>query len=247
MKKTCILTVAESKRLIAKGVVALPEVQAALENGMLVVGTGTTNAYVLQELLNDRFDLRRYRSGLTTPDIPEKTKEPAGEPMPDVVFKNGEIVKELDRFNAVQHMKKGDVYLKGANALDYVNQMAGVLIGGSTAGTVGAVLGNIIGKQIRLIIPIGLEKLVYEDLNELHRITMEEDFEGPRLWPITGIIFTEIEALELLCGVQATQYSAGGVAGAEGSVRLIIEGVDEDVNAAMELIKSIKGEPRYLL
>jgi hypothetical protein len=247
LKKTCVLTVAESKRLIAKGVVALPEVQSALENGMLVVGTGTTNAYVLQELLNDHFDLRRYKSGLTTPDTPEKAKEPAGEPLPDYVFRNGKVVKELDRFNAVQHMKKGDVYLKGANALDYVNQMAGVLIGGSTAGTVGAVLGNIIGKQIRLIIPIGLEKLVYEDLNELHRITMEDDFDGPRLWPITGIIFTEIEALELLCGVQATQYAAGGVAGAEGSVRLIIEGEDEDVNDALELIKSIKGEPRYLL
>ncbi|MBN1683499.1 hypothetical protein JW865_08110 [Candidatus Bathyarchaeota archaeon] len=247
MKKTCVLTVAESKRLIAKGLVALPEVQYSLEKGMLVVATGTTNAYVLQEILNDKFDLRRYKSGLVTPDVPEKKKEPAEEPLPDVVFKDGKIVKELDRFNAVQHMNKGDVYIKGANALDYVNQMAGVLIGGSTGGTVGAVIGNIIGKQIHLIIPIGLEKLVYEDLNELHRITMEEDFEGPRLWPITGIIFTEIEALEVLFGVQATLYAAGGVAGAEGSVRLIIEGEDEDVNDALSLIKEIKGEPRYLL
>ena len=36
MKKQVILTVAESKRLIAKGVAALPEVQGAMEAGMVV-------------------------------------------------------------------------------------------------------------------------------------------------------------------------------------------------------------------
>jgi hypothetical protein len=125
--------------------------------------------------------------------------------------------------------------------------MAGVLIAGGTGGTVGAVLGTIIGKKITLVIPIGLEKLVYEDMNELHMLTMDPDSDGPAIWPITGIIFTEIEALEILCGVQATLISAGGVAGAEGSVRLLIEGIDEDIEAAVELVKSIKGEPRYFL
>lgn len=247
MKRQVILTVAESKRLIAKGVAALPEVQSAMEGGMVVVATGTTNAYVLQELWGEKFDLRRYRSGITTPNVPEKAAEKQGEPIPDVVFRKGEVAKELDRYNAVQHMGKGDVYIKGANALDYVGQMVGVLIAGGTGGTVGAVLGTIIGKKITLVIPIGLEKLVYEDMNELHMLTMDPENEGPAIWPITGIIFTEIEALEVLCGVQATLISAGGVAGAEGSVRLLVEGMDEDVEAAAELVKGIKGEPRYLL
>ncbi len=247
MKKQVVLTVAESKRLIAKGVAALPEVKAAMESGMVVVATGTTNAYVLQELLGERFDLRRYRSGITTPDVPEKAKEKQGEAIPDVVFRRGAVAKELDRYNAVQHMGRGDVYIKGANALDYAGQMAGVLIAGGTGGTVGAVLGTIIGKKITLLIPIGLEKLVYEDMNELHLLTMDPENEGPAIWPITGLIFTEIEALEVLCGVQATLIAAGGVAGAEGSVRLLIDGMDDDVEAAAELVKSIKGEPRYLL
>jgi len=247
MKRQVVLTVAESKRLIAKGVAALSEVQAAMQNGMVVVATGTTNAYVLQELWGENFDLRRYRSGITTPDVPEKAKEKQGEPIPDVVFRKGKVAKELDRYNAVQHMGKGDVYIKGANALDYVGQMAGVLIGGETGGTVGAVLGTIIGKKITLIIPIGLEKLVYEDMNVLHMLTMDSDYEGPTIWPLTGLIFTEIEALEVLCSVQTTLISAGGVAGAEGGIRLLIEGMDEDVEAAVELVKGIKGEPRYLL
>ena len=247
MKRQVVLTVAESKRLIAKGVVALPEVMDAMRDGMVVVATGTTNAYVLQELKGETFDLRRYRSGITTPDTPEKAAEKQEDPIPDAVFRKGLLAKELDRYNAVKHMGKGDVYIKGANALDYVGQMAGVLIGGGDGGTVGAVLGTIMGKHITLLIPIGLEKLVYEDINELHLQSMDPDYEGPSIWPITGIIFTEIEALEVLCGVQATLMAAGGIAGAEGSVRLMIEGADEDMKAALELVKSVKGEPRYLL
>ena len=101
--------------------------------------------------------------------------------------------------------------------------------------------------QIRLVIPVGLEKLTHEDINELHLLASEEDYEGPRMWPIIGTIITEIEALAILAGVDAYLYSAGGVAGAEGSVRMLVEGSDEEVEAALELVQSIKGEPRYLL
>ena len=247
MKRQVVLTVAESKRLIAKGVAALPQVQSAMETGIIVVATGTTNAYVLQEMWGKNFDLRRYRSGITTPKEPEKKNEPMEERIPDIIFKNGEVDESLDRYNAVEHMKKGDIYIKGANALDYVNNMAGVLIGSGTGGTVGAVLGSIIGKKIELIIPIGLEKIVVDDMYELSWIASQMDSEGPSLWPISGTIITEIEALGMLTGVDTYLYSAGGVAGAEGAVRLLIDGTDEDVQAALDVIESIKGEPKYLL
>ena len=247
MKRQVVLTVAESKRLIAKGVAALPQVQSAMEAGMVVVATGTTNAYVLQEMWGKNFDLRRYRSGMTTPKEPEKKNEPLDERIPDIIFKNGEVDENLNRYNAVEHMKKGDIYIKGANALDYINNMAGVLIGSSTGGTVGAVLGSIIGKKIELIIPIGLEKLIVDDMYELSWIASQLDSEGPSLWPISGTIITEIEALGVLTGVDSYLYSAGGVAGAEGAVRLLLDGTDEDVQTALDLIESIQGEPKYLL
>lgn len=247
MKRQVVLTVAESKRLIAKAVAALPEVQKAMAEGTVVVATGTTNAYVLEELLGKRIDKRCYRSGITTPDEPEKSPEPQGEKIPDAVFVKGQLDPKYDRVNAVKDMKKGDVYIKGANALDYLANMAGILIGGMDGATIGNTLGHIIGKQIHLVIPVGLEKLTYEDINELHMLAGDEDYEGPRMWPITGIIVTEIEALGLLTGVDAYLYSAGGVAGAEGAVRLLVEGTDEEVQETLELIKSIKGEPRYLL
>jgi hypothetical protein len=144
-------------------------------------------------------------------------------------------------------MKKGDVYIKGANVLDYMGDVAGILIGGKDGATIGNTIGHIIGKQIQLIIPIGLEKLTYEDINDLHLIASEEDYEGPRMWPILGTIITEIEALGILTGVDAYLYSAGGIAGAEGAVRLLVEGTDEEVAETLDLIKSVKGEPRYLL
>lgn len=247
MKRQVVLTVSESKRLIAKSVAALPEVQIAMKKGIVVVATGTTNAFVLEELWGKKFDKRRYRSGITTPEAPEELGEPQGEPISDVVFRNGEVEEELNRFNAVEQMGKGDVYIKGANALDYVGGVAGVLIGSPTGGTVGAVLGSIVGKKISLIIPVGLEKLVYEDINELHRLAMDEDSEGPSLWPITGEIVTEIEALWNLTGVDAYLYAAGGVAGAEGAVRLLIDGTEKQVGSALKLVESIRGEPRYLL
>jgi len=247
MKKQVVLTVAESKRLIAKGVAALPQVQKAMKEGMVVVATGTTNGYVLQELWEKDFDLRRYRSGITTPKEPEKAETPQAEAMPDVIFKKGKVAEELNRYDAVEHMGKGDVYIKGANALDYEGGMAGVLIGSPTGGTVGAVLGSVIGKKIELVIPIGLEKLVYSDMNELHWLASTEDSEGPSLWPLTGTIITEIEALGILTGVDAYLYAAGGIAGAEGAVRLLIEGTEEEVDDAVKLVDSIKGEPRYLL
>jgi hypothetical protein len=247
MKRQVVLTVSESKRLIAKGVAALPEVQIAMKEGMVVVATGTTNAYVLEELWGKKIDKRRYRSGITTPKDPERLNEPQEERIPDVVFRKGEVAKELDRYNAVEHMGKGDVYLKGANALDYIGGVAGVLIGSPTGGTVGAVLGNVIGKKISLVIPVGLEKLVYEDINELSWLASQEDSEGPSLWPITGTIVTEIEALGILTGVDAYFYAAGGIAGAEGAVRLLLDGSEEQVESALELVESIKGEPRYLL
>jgi hypothetical protein len=247
MKRQVVLTVSESKRLIAKGVAAMPEVKKAMKEGMVVIATGTTNAYVLEELWGKKIDKRRYRSGITTPKPPEKHPEPQEEGIPDIVFRKGEVASELNRYNAVEEMEQGDVYIKGANALDYLGGKAGVLIGSSTGGTVGAVIGNVIGKKIHLVIPIGLEKLIYGDIDDLHWLAAQEDSAGPSLWPLTGTIITEIEALQIITGVDANLYAAGGIAGAEGAVRLLLDGTEKEVKTALELVVSLKGEPRYLL
>lgn len=247
MKRQIVLTVSESKRLIAKAVKELPQVKAAMKNGTVSVPTGTTNAYVLQELLGEKFDLRRYRRGITIPKTPKRLHEKQEEAIPDVVFVNGKPDPDLNRFNCVENMGPGDIFIKGANALDYVNNTVGILIGDLKGGTVGGVIGHLIGKKIELVIPVGLEKLVYADINELHLMASETDSKGPSLWPLTGTIITEIEALEILTGVASVLYSSGGIAGAEGAVRLLLYGDKDSVENALGLIESIKGEPAYIL
>ena len=54
MKKLLVtLTVAEGKRLIAKGLLALDEVQAALKEGYLCITLGTTSSYLVEEILGE--------------------------------------------------------------------------------------------------------------------------------------------------------------------------------------------------
>lgn len=67
------LTPSESKRLIAKGVKNLEVVQRALKHGTVVVGLGTTNAFVAEEILSGlgeeakiEIEKQRYAAGVVT-------------------------------------------------------------------------------------------------------------------------------------------------------------------------------------
>lgn len=247
-KASAVLTVSESKRLIAKGVAALLSVRRALKEGIIAIAKGTTNAYIVEELLGMTIDKPAYTIGVTLPKRTMHTTGLRDQKLPDVVLKNGVPVEGMTVIEAVQQMKKGDVFIKGANALDYKRKVAGILVGHPEGGTIGATFGIVIARRIELVIPVGLEKLVYDDIESLSIKTRVLDGdeilnETPPLVPVTGTIITEIEAFKLLCNVDATLIAAGGVGGAEGAVRLLIEGTKEEVLKALELIESIQGEP----
>lgn len=248
MNASIVLTVAQSKRLIARAVVQMPEVQLVLRHGMLAIGRGTTDAYVAEEILGHPIPKEEYVAGRTLPPG-VSIGQPGAAPYPDIVLKNGERIEEMPIAQAVDAMKPGDVFIKGGNALNYRQQEVGVLIGHPTGGTCGANYGTVIARKIHLIIPIGLEKLVYEDISTLSRLSRDPNTHTATpvctLYPITGIIITEIEALEILCGVKATLLSAGGVAGAEGAVWLLLEGDKEQLDRALILHEELRGEPNF--
>lgn len=244
MKAEFILTVAESKRLIAKGVAALDLVQDRLQQGVVVIANGSTNAYVYEELLHARIDRRAFVSGRTLPAKGRTSWDV--QRMSDVVLVDGKPRPDLDRFTALEMMKEGDVYIKGANALNYAAGVAGITIGHPTGGTIGGALGAIISKKIRLLIPVGLEKEIPLDLNEVSALIADTDESLGKvnsLWPVRGDIFTEIEALRVLFDVEALPTAAGGLAGAEGGLRMVIRGEPDAVQEAITLIQSIQGEP----
>ena len=168
MKTEVNLTVAESKRLIARGVAQLPMVRDRLHKGVIMISSGTTNAYLVEELLGEHMDKRSYVTGRI---------KPAGKQLRwpklrhDVVLRDGQLDPSLDHFSAIEVMEAGDIFVKGANALNYRKGVAGVLVGDRRGGTIGGVIGPIIARRIRLLIPVGLEKEVAFDIEQVaHRI-----------------------------------------------------------------------------
>jgi hypothetical protein len=245
---TFVLTVSESKRLIAKGVAALPCVKQAMQSGFVAVGKGTTNAYVLEELLGRPVEKTGYVLGAT---IPAKGKARASllpASIPEVVFRNGEAVEGLTLQEALKSMGPGDVVIKGANALDYAKRLAGVLIQHPEGGTMGLITGRAHGRKIRIVIPVGLEKQVVSDLRAGEAALLAAGADAstsPALWTMTGEIVTELEALRMLTGCEVTQIAAGGIGGAEGAVWLMANGTPEQVAAATALVDSTQGEPPF--
>jgi len=238
-----VLTVAESKRLIARGVAGCPPVRRALERGIVAVAKGTTNGYIVEELTGQSIQKNLYCTGTTRPHGAAAQVKIANE-LPDLVLRDGKRWEGVSAIEAARQMKPGDVFIKGANALNYERGQAAILIGDPTGGTIGAAIGSVIARRAVLLVPVGLEKSVPADLLETARLLSRagDQGAGPTLWPVQGEIFTELEALHVLCGVEARAIGAGGILGAEGSVRIAVWGTREQLGQVESLLEGIYGE-----
>jgi hypothetical protein len=239
-----VLTPAASKRLIAKAVAGLPEVQWAYANGRLAVTGGTTNAYVLEELTGEKVEPYRYSIGMITGGL--LTMSAKEDRVGARFFIKGERV-EMESRDFLKELQKGDVVIKGGNAVDEHGN-AGVLVGNETGGTIGAVFGIACVRGIPIIMPIGLEKFVPsipESATGWGQLTLAYSMGLPCwLTPVTtGLVLTEAQALGLMAGVRARQVAAGGVGGSEGAVVLLVEGYEDQLSRAIEIVDAVKDEP----
>lgn len=250
--KQFVLTPAAGKRLIGKAMVKHPAIAKALKKGTIVIIAGTTNGYVAEEILKSLGPLKDFQRdhfyrGITLP--PKRPVTPEGRGIDeskffgDVVIKNGLFQKNQTIFGVVDDLREGDVILKGANAVNLAQRRAAVLIGAPNAGTIGASLPAVVGRRIKLILPVGLEKRVYENIDDLAARMNAPGAPGPRLLPVPGEIFTELDAVQLLTGAQASLVAGGGVSGAEGSIWLAVSGKSSQEKAAEALISSVINEP----
>jgi hypothetical protein len=245
MKIETVLTVAQSKRLIAKGVVRHPIIRAAYQVGTIGICRGTTCSSVAEEFLDRTIERFSYTTGLTLPKKPVPDIEPTKTVMHDIIIRRGEIHMDGETvIEASKNMRAGDVIIKGANALNYEKGVAGCLVGHPVGGTVGGFWGPLFGKKLRLVIPVGLEKQIAGDIIDLSRECMEEN-PGNSLMPMTGIIITEIEAIGILTGAVARQIAAGGIRGAEGSVRLLVSGDEKQMGTVRELLAALEQDSPY--
>lgn len=256
LMKQYVITPAAGKRLIGKALTKHPDIQSALQSGTIVIIAGTTNGYVAEEILSsinqsDGFSRSRFFRGITLP--PAKPTTDTGRlsdesQFPgDVVIVNGVWQKGKTIFDAVDDLKEGDVILKGANAVNPVSKKAAIYIGHPKAGTIGAGLQAVVGRRVRLILPVGLEKRVFGNIDDMAQRVNAPGARGARLLSVCGEIFTEIEAISLLTGARAELVAAGGVCGAEGCYWLAVSGEPEQIEQAASLLKSVSKEPLFSL
>jgi len=232
------------KRLIGKAMALHPAIKGVLEKGTLVIIAGTTNGYVAEEILKslgqaEGFSRKGFRRGLT---VAPGTRAIKAEFPGDVIISDGQWQKGKTLLDVVDDLRAGDVVLKGANAFDRHGQAA-VQIGHPKGGTIIAALSVVVGQRVQLIVPVGLEKRVLEDVNVLAQRCNAPSARGLRMLPIPGKIFTELDAIGLMTGAEACLLAAGGIYGAEGAAWLGITGSEEQIQAAAELIKSVADEP----
>jgi 6-phosphogluconate dehydrogenase (decarboxylating) len=252
--KQFLLTSPAGKRLIAKTVANHPAIKKAIKNGTLVIVAGTTNGYVAEEIfktyhISNDFSRKQFFRGITLPPtktvtnegrLADESKFPG-----DVVITNGVWQKGKTIADVVDQLKEGDVIVKGANALDLERRQAAILIGHPKAGTIGLALPAIVGRRVKLIIPVGVEKRVNGDLDALAEKLNEPGACGYRLMPVIGEVFTEIDALHALTGADVSLIAAGGVCGAEGSVWLAVSGNEDQEEFAEQVIASVANEPAF--
>ena len=252
--KQLLFTPSAGKRLIAKALAVHPEIQKVLKKGTLVIIAGTTNGYVAEEILaalgaKGNFTRSRFFRGITLPPwykttssgrLDDETGFPGDVVIKDGVWLPGKVISDV-----VDDLREGDVILKGANALDMEHKRAAVMIGDPRGGTMIPILQAMIGRRVRVIVPVGVEKRVPGDLDSLAQKLDAPGAAGFRLMPLPGEVFSEIEAIELLTGTTAEMMGAGGVLGAEGSVWMTICGTPEAEKEAETLLKPVLNEQLF--
>jgi len=251
MRALFVLTPAESKRLICKAVASLPEVKHAQKNDRLLIGHGSTNVYVAEEILGkekiaELFDRNTYLSGVLVKGTLCTTF--AREKGAILLMKQGKLEPPAPTMSdMLRDFGRDAVFIKGASAVD-AQKNAAVFMAHPEGGTIGWAMGTILARGLRLIVPVGLEKLVAsveKAVTSCGQLTLDY-CQGLKvgMMPLTGAkVITEIEALKILAGVESIHVGSGGSSGTEGAVVLVSEGSKEVVEAAIQVVESVKGEP----
>ncbi|RLB04620.1 MAG: hypothetical protein DRG59_10045 [Deltaproteobacteria bacterium] len=249
------LTPAESKKLIAKSLMELDYLREALKNGIVLVHPSSTTYFLYQEITGT-LPSENWVCGVVVQKGACINRDMLDELIIDTIkgvskypfwiFEKGKLLEKFVPISKlVEMMGEGDVYVKTGNAVD-CNGNVGVLVGAPDGkGTVGKLYEASKKKGFRVLIPIGLEKLI-PSVEVASRTTNPAKVRYStgmplKLFPIKGHVVTEIEAVFLLTGAKATPIAGGGLSGAEGSMTLVVEGSDEQLELLKKIVLEIKG------
>ena len=246
MKAAFALTPAESKRLIARAVVQMEEVQEALEKAYVILPGGTTNGFIAQELVGLDVAPQAFTAGTSTKGVLCVTPtDERDDNIPLILYKGERVQRTMQEAFDDFHLET--VLIKGGNAVDRQGNV-GIVTSGFDGGTVAAAIGTMTSTGMRFIFPVGLEKLV-PSVPEAARWCGAKTFDytlGANFGMYclsNGLVVTEIEALDVLAGVEVCHISSGGIGGSEGAVVVAAQGDEAAVKKAIAAVESVKGEP----
>lgn len=259
MKGQMILTVNESRKLIAKAILAHPLVVDAWRNGIVVVHPSATTYYVLEEL---GLDIPQGNNGLwicghvrgsglclSRPMIElmmGNYKDPhQGTQYPfDYVFKKGVLQPSTPLNDVLNEMGEKDVYVKAVNAIDPEGNL-GILLCVAGGGSIGNVIRTRPKRKYKILAATGLEKMIPIPIKEAGQACRGLDQSTGLRVSMTVMkaddFISEIEAFKLLTRCKAIPVACGGIDGMEGGYTFILEGTEEQLKDAWDTWKSIKG------
>ncbi len=258
MQAQVVLTPTESKKLIAKAILDLKEVQAALQKGIVALHPSSSTVFLYETLVGHWPDWV-WVCGVTAPHGLCGSKEAqemiaargpgAHDPRNSRQtwwFKDGRLQERTTLGNILDQMTQSDVYIKGSNALDPQGNVA-VLYGNpaGAGGTIGKVIAAYREKGFHLLLPIGLEKLIPVSIADACKKAAFKKVDKAMgipcgLIPVPGRKIDEVDALSILCGAEAVPIAAGGLGGAEGAIVLALQGSEEQVRKGYALVESVK-------
>lgn len=234
------LTVEEGKEIIALGILKHPLLKRGLEKGKVLFKGGTTVSRITEKLV----DMSLRISGRITPRGTVAGLNSIDGPHSIIVNKGSWI--NIDETIAIETQKftNEDVIVCGANAFDAKGRAA-LMAGSPGGGNVGLSMSSWCSEGAAVIIPVGIEKMIPGDLDEIIRKSSRT---GKKLaWgmavgllPIYGEIFTEVEAIKKLADVDCFPIGAGGLGEAQGSVTLEIWGNKEELEKVIDILKIVK-------
>jgi len=240
------LTPAAGKQLIALALKQNRDILEALQNHTVAIVAGTTNTCIARELLEvigeEGFSGSHFFRGIVSGQpVPADLPEMEG----DVIIEKGRWIRGKVIQEAAPALKAGDIILKGANAVDLKTGEAAVLIGHPEGGTLAGIIQASIGRRVRVMVPVGVEKRVDGPISELCSLCNAPEASGVRLAPAPGKAYTEIDAIRDLTGAEAVLIAAGGICGYEGIAWFQCTGTEEQLEQVKRYWEKVKDTPAY--
>lgn len=240
------LTPAAGKQLIALALKQNKELMEALRNHTVAIVAGTTNTYIAKALLEVIGEkgftgCHFFRGIVSGQPVPSDLPEMDG----DVIIEKGQWIHGKVIQEIAPTLKAGDIILKGANAVDLKTGEAAVLIGHPEGGTLAGIMQASIGRRVRVMVPVGVEKRVDGPISALCSLCNDPEASGVRLAQAPGKAYTEIDAIRELTGAEATLIAAGGICGYEGIAWFQCTGTDEQLNNLKKIAAQVRDTPAY--